>query len=248
MAFRIEGEARQLANHLAGQWIERRQALDLVIEQFDPDRFQIGFGRVDVDHVAAHPEGRTGKVHVVTGVLQIGQAAQQGTLIEFVAAIDVHDHAQIGFRTAQTVNARHRGDDDRILALQQRLGRRQAHLFDVVVDRRILLDEGVGRRHIGFGLVVVVVGNEILHGVVREKRLEFAIQLRGQGLVRCQHQRRTLDLGNHVGDAERLARAGHPEQGLVREPCVDPFDQLANGLGLIAGWLKAGNELELGHN
>ncbi|MET3797879.1 hypothetical protein ABIC14_002852 [Pseudomonas sp. PvP046] len=101
---------------------------------------------------------------------------------------------------------------------------------------------------IGFGLVVVVVGNEVFHGVVREKRLEFAIQLRGQGLVRRQHQRRALDLRNHVGDAERLARAGHPEQGLVREPGVDPFDQLANGLGLIAGWLKAGNELELGHN
>ncbi|MNQ74102.1 hypothetical protein D3C85_888540 [compost metagenome] len=196
---------------------------------------------MDINHIAAHTEGGAGKIHVVAGVLQVCQAAQQGALIELVAAINVQDHFQVGFRTAQTVDARHRGDDDRVLTLQQRLGRRQAHLLDVIVDRSVFLDKGIGRRHIGFGLVVVVVGNEVLHRVVREKTLELAVQLRGQGLVRRQHQGRTLHLGNHVGDAEGLAGTCHTEQRLVRQPGVDAFDHQADGFRLIAGGLEAGD-------
>ncbi|CAI8872204.1 hypothetical protein EMIT0232MI5_20502 [Pseudomonas sp. IT-232MI5] len=156
-------------------------------------------------------------------------------------------HLQIGFRAAQTVDTRHRGDDDRVLALEQRFGRGQTHLLDVVVDRRILLDEGVGRRHIGFRLIVVVVGNEVFDGVVREERLELAVQLRGQGLVRRQYQRRALYLRNDIGDAEGLARAGHTEQRLVRQPGLDALHQLADGFWLVAGGLEAGDELEFGH-
>ncbi|MNN34905.1 hypothetical protein D3C81_1487340 [compost metagenome] len=160
----------------------------------------------------------------------------------------MQDHLQVGFRTAQTVDAGHRGNDDRIATLQQRLGCRQAHLLDMVVDRGILLDEGIGRRHIGFGLVVVVVGNEVLHGIVGEKCLELAVQLRCQGLVRRQHQGRPLHLGDHVGDAEGLARASHPEQGLMRQARFDAFDHQANGFGLVAGRLETGDELKLGHD
>jgi hypothetical protein len=47
----------------------------------------------------------------------------------------------------------------------------------------LLLDVGVGARHVGLGLVVVVVGDEILDRVVREEELELAVELRGQRLV-----------------------------------------------------------------
>ena len=118
----------------------------------------------------------------------------------------------------------------------------------MVVDRGVLLDEGIGGRHVGFGLVVVVVGNEIFHCVIREERLELAIQLRGQGLVRRQYQGRALHLLDDVGDAEGLARTGHTEQGLVRQAGLDAFDHQADGLRLVAGRLETGNELELRHN
>ena len=243
----IEGEARQLADHLAGQGIEGRQALHLVVEQLDAHGFQVGFRREDVDDVAAHPEGGAGEFHVVAAVLQLGQPAQDGALVDAVTAIQVQDHLQVGLGTAQAIDGGHRGDDDGVLALQQRLGGGQAHLLDVVVDGRILLDEGVRRGHIGFRLVVVVVGDEILHRVVREEGLEFAIELRGQGLVRRQHHGRALHLGDDVGDAEGLARAGHAEQGLVRQTRLQAFHHLANGFGLVAGRGVAGGELECGH-
>ena len=56
-----------------------------------------------------------------------------------------------------------------VAALEQRLGRRQAHLLDVLVDRGVLLDVGVARGHVGLGLVVVVVRDEVLDRVVREE-------------------------------------------------------------------------------
>jgi hypothetical protein len=49
--------------------------------------------------------------------------------------------------------------------------RRVAHAVDLLVDRGILLDIGVGARHIGFRLVVVVVGDEIFDRVVGKKLL-----------------------------------------------------------------------------
>jgi hypothetical protein len=62
----------------------------------------------------------------------------------------------------------------------------------VVVDRRVLLDEGIGGRHVGLGLVVVVVGDEVLDRVVREELAELAVELRGQGLVVGHDDRRPL--------------------------------------------------------
>ena len=41
-----------------------------------------------------------------------------------------------------------------------------AHLLDVLVDGAVLLDEQVALGHVGLGLVVVVVADEILHRVL----------------------------------------------------------------------------------
>jgi hypothetical protein len=52
------------------------------------------------------------------------------------------------------------------------------------------------RRHIGFGLVVVVVADEVLDRVVGEQRLELAVELGGQRLVVGQDQRGALGAGD----------------------------------------------------
>ena len=141
-------------------------------------------------------------------------------------------------RIADTVNARHGADDDGVAPLQQRLGRGQAHLLDVLVDAGVLLDEQVARRHIGFRLVVIVVGNEIFHRVFREELAHFGIQLRRQRLVRRHDHRRAPDLRDHVGHGEGLAGAGHPQQGLKRQAVVDALHQLGDRRRLVAGRRK----------
>ena len=48
-----------------------------------------------------------------------------------------------------------------------------AQALNFVVYCAVLLNEGVGVRNICLRLIVVVVGNKIFDGVVREKLLEF---------------------------------------------------------------------------
>jgi len=103
----------------------------------------------------------------------------------------VQDHAVVIDRIADAVNRRHRAHDHHVAPLEQALGGREAHLLDMLVDRGILLDEQVARRYVGLGLVVVVVGDEILDGILRKKLAELRVQLRRKGLVGRQHQRRT---------------------------------------------------------
>ena len=145
---------------------------------------------------------------------------------------------------AQTVDARDAGDDDDVAPLEERARRREPHAVDLVVDRRFLLDVRVGGRNVGFGLVVVVVADEVLDGVLGKEALELLIELRGQRLVVRHDQRRPVHLRQHLRHREGLARAGDAEQHLVRVAAVQPFDQLGHGADLVAADLEVADELE----
>ena len=149
-------------------------------------------------------------------------------------------HRRIGLDRADAVDARHRGDDDDVVALQQRARRRVAHAVDLLVDRGILLDVGVGARDIGFRLVVVVIANEILDRVVGEEALELAVELGGERLVRREHQRRALRRLDHLGHGEGLAGAGDAEQHLRAVVALGALDQIADRGRLVALGLKLG--------
>ena len=114
------------------------------------------------------------------------------------------------------------------------------HAVDLLVDRGFLLDIGVGARDVGFGLVVVVVGDEIFDRVVGEERLELAVELRGQRLVRRQDQRRALRRLDHLGHGEGFARSRHAKKNLRAVVALDAFDQFADRLGLVALRLELG--------
>ncbi len=53
------------------------------------------------------------------------------------------------------------------------------HLVNLVVYRRILGDVGVALWYVGFGLIVVVVTDEISYSVVGKHFSEFVIKLGG---------------------------------------------------------------------
>ena len=89
-------------------------------------------------------------------------AAQQGPLVVDLAQVEAEDPVLVLLGRAEAVDARHRGHHDDVPAGQQRLRRRVPQPVDLVVDRRVLLDVGVGRRDVRLGLVVVVVRDEVL--------------------------------------------------------------------------------------
>ena len=78
----------------------------------------------------------------------------------------------------------------------------------MLIDGSVFFDIGVARRNVGLGLIVVVIGNEILHSVIREKFPHLGIKLSGERFVWCQNQRRSAKLGNNMSHRERLPRAG----------------------------------------
>ena len=110
------------------------------------------------------------------------------------------EHAEERLRRAQAVDAGDRGHDDHVPPLEQRLGGAQAEAVDLLVDAGLLLDVGVGRRDVGLGLVVVVVGDEVLDGVVREEAAELLEELRRQDLVVGEDQGGPVDRLDDLGD------------------------------------------------
>ena len=145
---------------VAGERIELLDILDGVAEQVHAPGAVFVVRREDVDDVAAHPKGAAGKIGLGALVLQRHQVGDQLALVDALALLQRKRHRGVGLDRADTVDARHRGDDDDVVALQQRPRRRMAHAVDLLVDRRILLDIGVGPRHIGLGLVVVVIARQ----------------------------------------------------------------------------------------
>ncbi|MCY1298383.1 hypothetical protein D9M68_707540 [compost metagenome] len=81
VALGVEGEARQLADDLPGERVEGRQVFNLVVEQLDTDRLEVGFRREYIDDITANAESSAGEIHVVAGVLELRQAAKQGALV-----------------------------------------------------------------------------------------------------------------------------------------------------------------------
>jgi addiction module HigA family antidote len=119
-----------------------------------------------------------------------------------------------------------------------------AHPVDLLVDRAFLLHVGVCAGHIGLGLVVIVVGHEILDRVVREEALHLAVELGGQSLVGGQDQGRPGQRLDHVGHGEGLARTGDPQEHLVALGLGEAGDQLLDGLRLIARRREVGGQIK----
>jgi hypothetical protein len=147
--------------------------------------------------------------------VQLDQGFEQLVARRRLAGGEADRHLGIGFRRADAIDAGHRGDDDHVFALEQRPRGRVAHAVDLLVDRAFLLDIGVRTRHVGLGLVVVVVGHEVLDRIVWKEAGHLGVELGRQGLVGGQHQGRALQALDRVGHGEGLARAGDPEQHLV---------------------------------
>ncbi len=103
--------------------------------------------------------------------------------------------------------------------------------------RGFLLDIGVGARDVGLGLVVVVVGDEILDRVVRKEALHLAVELGRQGLVRRQDQRRPLHLpGSRAAMVKVLPEPVTPSSTWSRSPARIP----ATISAIACGWSPAG--------
>jgi len=135
----------------ARQRIEQHQALDLIVRERDAQR---GLGILGGNTSRTSP--RTRKVPRLnsSSFLSYCIAARRAMMSRLGHPLffaHVQDHAVVIDGVADAVDAGHGRDDHGVFAFEQRLRRRQAHLLDVLVDARVLLDIEVARRNVGLG-------------------------------------------------------------------------------------------------
>src|SRR5262249_41900879 len=147
-------------------------------------------------------------------------------------------HALVVAGRTEAVDAGDAGDDEDVLAADQGAGGGQSETVEVLVDLGVLFDVDVALRDVGFGLVVVVVADEVMDGVARKEGPELLGELGGQRLVVGQDERRLAELGDDVAGREGFAGARRSEQYLGLLAVAEAADDLLDGLRLIAGWLE----------
>jgi len=119
-----------------------------------------------------------------------------------------------------------------------------AQAVDLLVYRHLLVDERVRLLDVRLRLVVVVVGDEVLDGVVRIQLAELLVQLGRERLVVRENEGGLVQLLGDPRDGVRLPRAGDAEQRLLFRARLEPLDELLDRLRLVARGLERGVDAE----
>ncbi len=217
--------------------INQTQPVNLVAEKLN------AYGLVrptqeHINYIAVHTEGPALEIGLGTAVESIDQLVQQA---RERAALPFHDLYRLRMeilRIADAVQAADAGNDYNVApAAHQRRSGRQTEFLNLVVYAEVLLYIGIRNRDVCLGLIIVVVRHEVLHGVVREERLEFPVQLRRKRLVVTENQGRTLQALDYAGHREGLAGTGDAQKGNVRHSFGQCRTELVYGLRLVSGGL-----------
>ena len=178
----VDGEAGVFLLDGAEEGVDLGEGVDLVAEELDAVGVFV-VGGVDLDDVSADAEGAAAEVDVVAVVEDFDEAAGDVFALDLLAFFEEEQHAVVGFGRAEAVDAGDGGDDDGVAAFEEGAGGGEAELVQLFVDGGFFFDEEVAGGDVGFGLVVVVVGDEVLDGVVGEEGFELVVELGGEGLV-----------------------------------------------------------------
>ncbi len=243
----IDRAALELRDGVARDRVEAGDPLDLIPPEFDPyPLFVVGWK--DLHRIATHPEGPRIEGGVVPLVLDPDEILQNVIPAPLFPDRDADHEGPVGRRIAQAINGGDGRHDHDVVTFHERGRRPKPQRLQVLIDRGILLDVDVGRGDVRFGLVVVVVRDEVFDCVAGEELLHLAVELRRERLVVGEDQRRFAVGRDRVCQGHRLAAAGDSEQGLIPIAPDQSRRQFGDGTGLIPGGLKGGDDLKLGHS
>ena len=210
---RVDHRPVQLLQDLARDGLKAPDPGYAIVVKLYPVGF-LDIGRIDLEDIPPDAEAGPLEDGVVALILEGNQAALDLVHIDLVAHGEAKGHLAHRVRGRKAVDAGHGGHDDDILPLHEAPGGRKPHPVDLLVDRGVLLDIEVPGGHVGLGLVVVIIGDKVLHGVFWEKVPEFPVELGREGLVVGDDEGGLLGGLDHLGHGKGLARAGDPLEGL----------------------------------
>jgi hypothetical protein len=240
----VDGEAGVLLADGAEEGVDLGEGVDLVAEEFDAVGVLV-VGGIDLDDVAADAEGAATEVDVVAVVEDFNEAAGDVFALDVLPFFEEHQHAIVSFGRTETVDAGDGADDDSVAAFEEAASGGEAEFVQLFVDGGFFFYEEIAGGDVGFGLVVVVVGDEVFDGVVGEEGFELVVELGGEGLVVREDEGGALQLFDDLGHGEGLAGAGDAEEDLIFFSGVDTGDEFGDGSGLVALGLVGGGELEV---
>ena len=215
--------------------IDLRQAVDLIAEELDTIGILV-VGWEDFDDVSSDAEGSAPEVDVISFVENLYEPTSDILPLDLLSSLEEQEHAIVGLRRTKAVDAGDGTHNDCVTSLKEGASCGETQLVELLVDGGFLLDEQVARRNVGLRLVVVVVGHEILNGIVGEELFELVVELGSQGFVVGKNESRSIRLSDNRGHRERLARSSHPEQHLILLSIRETGEELANCPRLIALW------------
>ena len=242
----IDGEAGVALLDSAEERVDLGEGVDLVAEKFDAVGHLV-VGGEDLDDVSADAEGAAAEVDVVTVVEDFDEATGDVFALDLLTFFEQEKHAVVGFGRAEAVDAGDGGDDDAVAALEEGAGGREAELVEFFVDGGFFFDEEVASGDVGFGLVVVVVGDEVFDSVGGEEGFELVVELGGEGFVVGEDEGGTLRVRDDAGHGEGLAGAGDAEEHLVFLAGAEAGEEFCDGSGLVTLRLIGSGELKV-HN
>jgi len=183
MAGGVDGHVVNVPLRDAGNGVDLADPVHLVPEKLHPDGTSRPVGGIDFQRVPPEAELVPGKVQVVSLIADFRQLFQHIVQRVLLSHPQGNDHALIVDGVAQTVQAADRGNHDHVPPLKQRRGRRVTEAVDLFIHGGVLFNVGVCVGDVGFGLIIIVVGNEVFHRVFREKLPEFRAELGSQRLL-----------------------------------------------------------------
>ena len=189
---RVDGYFLQALYAHAADRVDDFDLFNGISEKYNPAA-AVHICQVDVYRIALYPECPALEIGVAAVVEGIDEAVQELVAADTLPGLQRDGVVVEVLRVADAVETGDRGNNYHVAAAREQGGGcGQAQLLYLIVDAQVLFDIGVGHGQVGLWLVVVVVGYEILYGVVREKGLELPIELCCQSLVVAQDQRRPL--------------------------------------------------------
>ncbi len=195
----------QSALALHGYGIPHLDAFDLVIPKKNAVK-QVPIGWKEVYGVAFDAEVAAFELPSGARIERLDKLMEQLLAGDALTGLNVDHLAIEGLRIAHAIEAGDRSHhQDIAAATKEGRGGAQPQFLNLVVNLQVFLNVGPRGGHVGLGLVVVVVRDEILHRVVGEEGLELLVELRGQRFVVAENQGGALYAFNDVGDREGLA-------------------------------------------
>ncbi len=243
MRSRPNGKRLVRVNLLARNVINFGNGFNFIAPKFHAQGV-IGIRGEDIQRIAAHAKRSARKFVIVAVILNVNERINYLVTVHFLLLVKKHCHTRVIRRATNAVNARNACHHHNIAPRKKRTGCRVAQLFHFLINGGVFFNERVGRRHVRLGLVVVVVGNKIHHGVVGEKLLELGRQLRRKRFVGRQNERGLLHRFYGFCHGKCFAGTRYAQKRLVAQARLHACCQLFNCLRLVARGLIRRNHFK----